>query len=310
MISGRRRHSGPVRYRRGQMVAVRSESEILATLDTDGKLDGLPFMPEMAKYCGRRFPIHRRADRVFLDHHYYVARLKEAVLLEGVRCDGGSHSGCQMGCLILWKEAWLKPAEPSEELETTEVDGRSPGETELPTTNNGRFCCQATELVGATSRLPWWDVRQYVRDLVSGEATLGQLARMFCLSAYNKFQRMLGREPYGSLNGHGKKTQAGSLDLQPGDLVEVKSKAEIQASLDASGCNRGLGFVPEMARHCGKRYRVAARVNKIIIEWSGEMRRMRNTVTLEGVTCQGIATRGCPRDCYHLWREIWLKRVS
>ena len=33
--------------RKGDLVEVRSEEEILRTLDADGKLDGLPFMPEM-----------------------------------------------------------------------------------------------------------------------------------------------------------------------------------------------------------------------------------------------------------------------
>ena len=31
----------------GELVEVRSEDEILATLDVDGELEGLPFMPEM-----------------------------------------------------------------------------------------------------------------------------------------------------------------------------------------------------------------------------------------------------------------------
>ena len=39
----------------GDFVEVRSKEEILATLDSSGRLDGLPFMPQMFKYCGRRF---------------------------------------------------------------------------------------------------------------------------------------------------------------------------------------------------------------------------------------------------------------
>ena len=40
-------------YRSGQLVEVRSLSEILATLDAAGTLDGMPFMPEMVRYCGQ-----------------------------------------------------------------------------------------------------------------------------------------------------------------------------------------------------------------------------------------------------------------
>ena len=35
--------------------------------------------------------------------------MKNAVFLEGLRCDGSAHGGCQRGCLFFWKEAWLKP---------------------------------------------------------------------------------------------------------------------------------------------------------------------------------------------------------
>src|SRR5262245_22225337 len=39
----------------GERVEVRSIDEILATLDDRAALDGLPFMPEMVKFCGRPF---------------------------------------------------------------------------------------------------------------------------------------------------------------------------------------------------------------------------------------------------------------
>ena len=89
----------------------------------------------------------------------------------------------------------------------------------------------------------------------------------------------------------------------------MKSLEEIQATLDANGKNRGLGFILDQAAFCRKRYRVAGRVHKIILEWSGEMRTVTNTVKLEELTCQGWLCRSCPRNCLFLWREIWLRRV-
>ena len=65
-----------------------------------------------------------------------------------------------------------------------------------------------------------------------------------------------------------------------------------------------------MAGFCGKRRRVAGRVDQLILEWSGEMRKLTDTVVLEHVVCDGLDKRGCPRACYHLWREIWLNRVA
>ena len=41
-------------FRPGDLVEVKSADEILATLDADGTLDHLPFMPEMVEFCGAK----------------------------------------------------------------------------------------------------------------------------------------------------------------------------------------------------------------------------------------------------------------
>jgi len=299
-------------WRVGDLVEVRSREEILATLDSEGKLDGVPFMPEMAEHCGGRFRVHRRAEKVFLDHHFYVAGLKGAVLLEGVRCDGASHGGCQMGCLLFWKEAWLKPVDAPEATEDAPPETVAPAEPQrdLPVRRSGRYCCQATELVRASTPLPWWDARQYVRDVASGNLTIGQLGRMLLVLGRNMVRRIRHRDRIGTVCGRHERSVNGRLGLQPGEIVEVKRKEEIQATLDKHGRTRGLGFAPEMAECCGQRYRVAGRVERLILEWSGEMKPISDTVVLEGVTCNGLSRRGCPRDCHQLWREAWLKRAN
>ena len=43
--------------RAGDLVEVRSLKEILATLDSAGTLEGMPFMQEMVRYCGKRFRV-------------------------------------------------------------------------------------------------------------------------------------------------------------------------------------------------------------------------------------------------------------
>ena len=48
----------------GERVRVKSRQDILATLDQDGLLDRLPFMPEMLQYCGREFTVFKRADKI------------------------------------------------------------------------------------------------------------------------------------------------------------------------------------------------------------------------------------------------------
>jgi len=102
-------------------------------------------------------------------------------------------------------------------------------------------------------------------------------------------------------------TESLSLGLQPGELVEVKSRKEIEATLDTAGKNKGLLFTPPMLQYCGKRFYVANRLNKMIQDESGRMIHLKDTVVLDGVTCQAW---GCQRSNLQFWREIWLKRVT
>jgi hypothetical protein len=101
------------------------------------------------------------------------------------------------------------------------------------------------------------------------------------------------------------------LNLKQGDLVEVRSAKEILATLDSRFKLRGLTFTPEMMKFCGKRLRVYKKLDKIILEATGELRRIKSpTVLLEGVFCDGSAHGGCSRSCFCFWREEWLKKVS
>ena len=102
----------PSTFRAGDLVEVRSEDEILATLDENGTLDGLPFMPEMLRFCGGRFLVQNRAHKTcdtILGTG--MRRLDKAVHLTELRCDGSGHGGCQAACLLFWKEEWIRPVE-------------------------------------------------------------------------------------------------------------------------------------------------------------------------------------------------------
>ena len=108
---GARVGTGRASLKVGDWVEVRSFAEICATLDVQSSVDALPFMPEMARYCGRRFKVYKRAHKACDTIDTYMNRsMADAVHLE-LRCDGSAHGGCQAGCLIYWKTAWLKPVE-------------------------------------------------------------------------------------------------------------------------------------------------------------------------------------------------------
>ena len=334
----------------GDLVEVRSKEEILCTLDSNGQLDGMPFMPEMFAFCGKRFRVYKRAhktcDTVFPIRGRRVSR---AIHLE-TRCDGSAHGGCQAGCLIFWKEEWLKPVESGPIVNLSSLgartkDGDSRRCTESDVWNHAqasdgqdgtlKYVCQATQLPYATSDLSWWDVRQYVEDYVSGNVTLGRMVRGLVYSTYFNLSQSgigLGRpmrwlyervswlwhQPrFPRAEGgipDGEPTPSVGLNLQPGELVRVKSHEEILRTVSVGGKNRGMTWDAEMVPYCGGTYRVLKRVSQIVDERTGKMQTMKTPcIILDTVVCQSrysACRMFCPRSIYSYWREIWLERVA
>lgn len=302
----------PARFLRGQVVEVKSEAEIRATLDADGRLDGLPFMPEMARYCGQSLRVYRRADKTCVEGHG-LRRLHDTVFLEHARCDAAQHDGCERDCLMFWKEAWLKPARDAAPALTHALPSPaalSPWAASLITQKDGAYVCQSTELASATSPIRAYDPTHLIREWRNGELTLGLFVDIVARALVNKARLLLGRREIGGLAGPQKRNSRGDLDLQAGDIVEVRDSAEIAATLDPNGRNNGLSFEPDMADLVGKRFKVAAPVHRIIQETTGSMTAITRTVKLEGVVCQGLCSKNCPRANPIFWRESWLRRVE
>jgi hypothetical protein len=186
----------------GEWVDVRSVDEILATLDKDGKLDGMPFMPEMLHHCGKTLRVFKRAHKTCDTAYQSGTRaLEDAVHLEGSRCDGSAHGGCQAECMLFWKEAWLEPrgeaptelVRSSASADAARPTGCSAAELRRATSSVGsapseapRYSCQATNLLSATKPLRTWDVRQYVDDFRFGnvDATTFVKGALYRFSAY------------------------------------------------------------------------------------------------------------------------------
>ena len=218
--------------RRGDAVTVRSLDEILATLDGDAKFEGLPFMPEMIPFCGKTFRVYRRAEKTCVEG-FGMRSMSDAVFLEGLRCDGSAHGGCQRGCLFFWKKAWLKPEGGRRRAERRNGTNRNPflrpppsalrPPSQLPTTKGDRFYCQSTELAAATSDYPPGKLRHYLHDLRVGEMTLRRFAFMLWMALTNRVWRLLHGRRFYQITGQQKKTLSAELNLQPGELVEVKS---------------------------------------------------------------------------------------
>jgi hypothetical protein len=317
--------------RAGDWVEVLSADDILATLDSNQCLDGMPFMPEMLQYCGRTFRVHKSAHKTCdTINKYTIRRMDDAVHLEDLRCDGQAHGGCQAGCLLFFKNAWLRPVPPpanaadsprtlkSAELATADLT-RLHEATRVPAAESGGqelFRCQATELLKATSevrRRDKWSPMFFLRDVTSRNVSFLHFLWYGTIAVFNTLMLRVWGWRYPRLRGlAGDKTPHLSLNLQAGDWVRVRSKEEIMQTLNADQRNRGLFFDVEMTPFCGGDYKVKTRVEKIVDEKTGRMLKMPNaSLILDGVTCGGCMSSNrmfCPRGIYPYWREIWLER--
>ena len=334
---GSRQPVGRSTYRRGDTVRVRRTEEILATLDTDGCVDGMPFMPEMLQYAGQEFAVaasaHKTCDAINLTGT--SRRMERMVHLDGLRCDGSAHGGCQAGCLLFWREEWLEPADDSgSERPTGGEPAGLPADQPLTTADLHRatqrvdssgqtvYRCQATEQLRASTHLSGFDPRQYVADLRSRNVRLRTMLAGLAILTFNRYQALSRRwlperlrirdganYPFYLGTGDGKRTPA--VDLLPGDLVEIRGKPEIMATLNPETSNNaGLWFDPEMVPVCGRRARVERKVDQIINESTGKMRKLQDCYVLDDVVCTGFYRKFCQRAVPMYWRSAWLRRVE
>jgi hypothetical protein len=317
-------HRATLGLRRGDLVEVRTVEEILSTLDGHARYEALPFMPEMLAFAGRRLRVAGRADRTCdRVERKGIRTMTGTVHLEGVRCDGAHHDGCEAACLIYWKEAWLKRVDDSSEAARPGPPGpahANPATARVfqhtrkpqPTADGEPiYSCQATEELDYTSAPDPDRKHSYWIDVQCGNVPWYEAARTYLVERFNAFQQRRGGNQYPSVEGSGKRTPAEELRLRPGDLVQVRTKEEIFRTLDADGRNRGLSFDREMLPYCGGTYRVLKRVTRIIDEPSGRMVTMkRDCLILDGVVCRSRYHGLCQRAIYTFWREIWLKPAS
>jgi hypothetical protein len=258
--------------------------------------------------------VHARADKTCDTVHMTGTsrQMDRTVHLQELRCDGSAHGGCQAGCLLFWREEWLaRPSDPPEPavvpMVTEETLHKAAGTPE-------RYRCQATELPGASRHLSGFDPRQYVKDLRYRNVGLRTVLAGLAVTAFNKLQwlslrlprwlRFRGGAQYPFYRGTGDGSRTPVTALAPGDLVEIRPKAEIMATLSPDNTNRGMWFDFEMLPYCGQQARVARKVERIINESTGRMMKLSDCHVLEGVVCTG-RYRITP-----YWRSAWLRRIE
>ncbi len=309
-LRGLRRALGAPRLLVGDSVKIKTLGEIQATLDASGCIDSLPFMVEMERFCGKRAKVFRVVDKVYdYGGKKDLRRLRDTVLLHGLRCDGAAHGGCQAECYLFWKTAWLEPIANAPAEVTPTGPGRPGDVRDEPGTI---YRCQYTQIVASSQPMKSWGVPQYLRPLLSGNITVRAFLTTIATILFNAVQKIRGGIGYPFMQPRGTSDSPNvELGLGVGDTVQVKSAAEIARTLNKRGRNKGLWFDRDMLKHAGKRYVVRARVERIIDDVNGKMLRMNSPcILLDGVDGSGEYLRFSAQHDYVFWREAWLTRVD
>lgn len=121
---------------------------------------------------------------------------------------------------------------------------------------------------------------------------------------------------FSALTGRGTKPTAlpanpAATPLQAGDWVRVRSREEIEATLNHWRQLKGCAFMPEQEQYCRTTQRVHKRMERFVDERDLRVKRSKGIILLEGVMCEGTADFGsCDRSCFYFWREEWLEKID
>jgi hypothetical protein len=105
----------PLGLQAGERVRVKSLEDIRATLDENGRCEGLAFMSIQGRFCGGEYTVHKRIERFFDERTRRMLKVKNMVILDDVYCEPPregyqDYAGCDRTCFMFWKEAWLERA--------------------------------------------------------------------------------------------------------------------------------------------------------------------------------------------------------
>jgi hypothetical protein len=106
-------------------------------------------------------------------------------------------------------------------------------------------------------------------------------------------------------------TKTTSQGLKTGDWVRVRSREEIQETLNRWKELKGCAFLEYMDQYCGTTQRVLQVMERFLDERDYRVKKTRGIILLEGVICHGTPVFGrCDRCCHLFWREEWLEKIE
>ena len=181
------------------------------------------------------------------------------------------------------------------------------------------YYCQSTQLSVSTEYFPpkykFGVIPQMVwvalREIWVGNRSVREVAGLMAHWVRLTLKRWRIGDRVLLMPGPNKRTPTQSLALKPGERVRIKSAPEIEATLDRNSKNRGLRIATAMTTNCGREFVVRDKLDRMILETTGEMLEVENTVSLEALECLCYYQFGsCPRGDLQYWREIWLERCQ
>lgn len=99
----------------GELVQIKSEKEILTTLDRFARHRGLSCDRGMRTFCGGTYQVKGKLERMISESTGEMRQVESTVLLEGLKClcRWNHVGGCPREDYMYWCEIWLKPVEYS-----------------------------------------------------------------------------------------------------------------------------------------------------------------------------------------------------
>lgn len=161
--------------------------------------------------------------------------------------------------------------------------------------------CQLTSLDGmhepvSTISLAWQRMRKVIHAVKRRVNYVRKVA-----------VRALGKASEGSIDA---KIAGSNGELRPGDWVRIKSKKEIEQTLDEWRRLKGCAFMKEMWQFCGTEQRIFKKVRQFMDERDYVIKKTKGIYLLDNVYCDGAKDFGpCDRSCFYFWREEWLEKL-
>lgn len=99
----------------GDLVEIKSISEIAATLNKNGRNRGLHFSADQRPFCCKRYRVKNRTDNFIAEGTGEMKHFQNTVMLEDVLCDSAcfAFGGCYRSDLLYWREIWLRRVDQS-----------------------------------------------------------------------------------------------------------------------------------------------------------------------------------------------------